>query len=121
MTSQLLTLHETSSQDHLLATSSSRDPSLEWNNMESTPSTADGKRGVQVTNTQQSLPSVTDGSILVTESSREERRESTNPASYRVYKRRWFGLFQLVLLNIIVSWDVCIPPYVETWINIADS
>ena len=25
---------------------------------------------------------------------------------YRVYKRRWFGLFQLVLLNIIVSWDV---------------
>lgn len=26
--------------------------------------------------------------------------------SYRVYKRRWFGLAQLVLLNIIVSWDV---------------
>ena len=25
---------------------------------------------------------------------------------YKVYKRRWFGLFQLVLLNIIVSWDV---------------
>ena len=25
---------------------------------------------------------------------------------YRVYKRRWFGLVQLVLLNIIVSWDV---------------
>ncbi|MCJ1424797.1 hypothetical protein MMC29_002685 [Sticta canariensis] len=24
---------------------------------------------------------------------------------YRVYKRRWFGLFQLVLLNIVVSWD----------------
>lgn len=27
-------------------------------------------------------------------------------APYRVYKRRWFGLTQLVLLNIIVSWDV---------------
>ncbi|KAI9664700.1 MAG: hypothetical protein M1821_006148 [Bathelium mastoideum] len=26
-------------------------------------------------------------------------------AEYRVYKRRWFGLIQLVLLNIIVSWD----------------
>jgi hypothetical protein len=26
--------------------------------------------------------------------------------SYKVYKRRWFGLFQLALLNIIVSWDV---------------
>lgn len=27
-------------------------------------------------------------------------------ATYKVYKRRWFGLFQLALLNIIVSWDV---------------
>lgn len=26
--------------------------------------------------------------------------------TYRVYKRRFFGLLQLVLLNIIVSWDV---------------
>lgn len=25
---------------------------------------------------------------------------------YKVYKRRWFGLVQLTLLNIIVSWDV---------------
>ena len=25
---------------------------------------------------------------------------------YKVYKRRWFGLLQLALLNIIVSWDV---------------
>ncbi|KAF2089363.1 MFS general substrate transporter [Saccharata proteae CBS 121410] len=24
---------------------------------------------------------------------------------YRVYKRRWFGLCQLVLLNVVVSWD----------------
>ncbi|KAF2642712.1 MFS general substrate transporter [Massarina eburnea CBS 473.64] len=24
---------------------------------------------------------------------------------YKVYKRRWFGLAQLVLLNIVVSWD----------------
>jgi hypothetical protein len=27
---------------------------------------------------------------------------------YKVYKRRWFGLMQLVLLNIVVSWDVSI-------------
>lgn len=26
--------------------------------------------------------------------------------SFRVYKRRFFGLTQLVLLNIIISWDV---------------
>ena len=25
---------------------------------------------------------------------------------FKVYKRRWFGLLQLTLLNIIVSWDV---------------
>jgi hypothetical protein len=25
---------------------------------------------------------------------------------YKVYKRRWFGLLQLVLLNVVVSWDV---------------
>ena len=25
---------------------------------------------------------------------------------YRVYKMRWFGLAQLILLNIVVSWDV---------------
>lgn len=29
--------------------------------------------------------------------------------AYKVYKRRWFGLVQLVLLNIIVSWDVSLP------------
>ncbi|CEJ90930.1 Putative Major facilitator superfamily transporter [[Torrubiella] hemipterigena] len=27
------------------------------------------------------------------------------PIQYRTYKRRWFGLFQLVLMNIVVSWD----------------
>jgi hypothetical protein len=27
-------------------------------------------------------------------------------SEYKVYKRRWFGLVQLTLLNIIVSWDV---------------
>jgi hypothetical protein len=28
------------------------------------------------------------------------------PVVYRTYKRRWFGLIQLILLNIVVSWDV---------------
>ena len=27
-------------------------------------------------------------------------------AQYKTYRRKWFGLLQLVLLNIIVSWDV---------------
>lgn len=29
---------------------------------------------------------------------------------YRVYKRRWFGLVQLTLMNIVVSWDVSFFP-----------
>lgn len=35
-------------------------------------------------------------------------RRSYSQARFRVYKRRWFGLAQLVLLNVVVSWDVCI-------------
>ncbi|RAR16461.1 MFS general substrate transporter [Stemphylium lycopersici] len=33
------------------------------------------------------------------------KRQSYSHAHYRVYKRRWVGLAQLVLLNIVVSWD----------------
>jgi len=42
-----------------------------------------------------------------------EPEDTTSPLEYRVYKRRFFGLFQLVLLNIVVSWDVCclLPSY----------
>lgn len=40
---------------------------------------------------------------------------------YKVYKRRWFGLVQLVLLNIVVSWDVSslprTPPCLTTCIR----
>jgi FLVCR family MFS transporter 7 len=36
----------------------------------------------------------------------EDAAAATSTTVYKVYKRRWFGLVQLVLLNIIVSWDV---------------
>ncbi|CCC12619.1 hypothetical protein SMACR_07918 [Sordaria macrospora] len=36
---------------------------------------------------------------------RVERDSEGRPVVYKVYKRRWFGLVQLTLLNIIVSWD----------------
>jgi hypothetical protein len=39
-------------------------------------------------------------------------------AEYRVYKRRFFGLFQLVLLNIIVSWDVSCCRSSPAWCEI---
>jgi FLVCR family MFS transporter 7 len=34
------------------------------------------------------------------------KSKSYSHAHFKVYKRRWFGLGQLVLLNIVVSWDV---------------
>lgn len=40
-----------------------------------------------------------------------EERAVNGGGGYKVYKRRWFGLVQLVLLNIIVSWDVSSQPY----------
>ncbi|KAF2193851.1 MFS general substrate transporter [Zopfia rhizophila CBS 207.26] len=39
------------------------------------------------------------------EGRRGHHRRSHSHSHYRVYKRRWFGLLQLVLLNIVVSWD----------------
>lgn len=38
---------------------------------------------------------------------REVESPSTMPPpTYKVYKRRFWGLAQLVLLNVVVSWDV---------------
>ncbi|KAI4604584.1 hypothetical protein J4E80_011026 [Alternaria sp. BMP 0032] len=34
-----------------------------------------------------------------------KKKESYSHTHYKVYKRRWLGLGQLVLLNIVVSWD----------------
>lgn len=41
--------------------------------------------------------------------SQEDGRGITTASEpeYKVYKIRWFGLVQLILLNIVVSWDVC--------------
>ena len=37
-----------------------------------------------------------------------KNHSSYSHTHYRVYKRRWFGLVQLVLLNIVVSWGVSV-------------
>lgn len=61
------------------------------------------------------LTARTDGEILENVGSNDDllpEEEGGNGADgevvWRVYKRRWFGLGQLVLLNIVVSWDVSI-------------
>jgi len=40
------------------------------------------------------------------EGSRARDGNEVEAVVYRVYKRRFIGLFQLVLLNVMVSWDV---------------
>lgn len=46
----------------------------------------------------------------------------TPPGGYKVYKRRWFGLVQLILLNMITSWDVSWNPdpvfFIHRWVSI---
>lgn len=43
---------------------------------------------------------------LQTRSSESEEQGGNAAPGYRTYKRRWLGLAQLTLMNIIVSWDV---------------
>ncbi|KAF2165296.1 hypothetical protein M409DRAFT_67172 [Zasmidium cellare ATCC 36951] len=51
---------------------------------------------------QQSTADTTDGLL---DDNNIEHHASPSPPQYRVYKRRFFGLAQLVLLNIVISWD----------------
>lgn len=44
--------------------------------------------------------------VVDPEGAAEIQEDGQGQPVYRVYKRRWFGLMQLVLMNIIVSWDV---------------
>jgi FLVCR family MFS transporter 7 len=37
---------------------------------------------------------------------RPQPKQTYSHAHFKVYKRRWPGLAQLVLLNIVASWDV---------------
>ena len=48
-----------------------------------------------------------------TDSLQVARLGSELHVEYRVYKRRWFGLVQLVLLNIIESWAVSIKQLLQ--------
>jgi FLVCR family MFS transporter 7 len=43
------------------------------------------------------------------------KRKSYSHAHFKVYKRRWFGLAQLVLLNVVISWDVSYRPRWTLW------
>ncbi|DAA74046.1 TPA_exp: Uncharacterized protein A8136_3828 [Trichophyton benhamiae CBS 112371] len=52
-----------------------------------------------------SPPSTAKDDIIEVETLDTRTTVRPEPAAFKVYKRRFFGLGQLVLLNIIVSWD----------------
>ena len=58
-----------------------------------------------------------DGVELLERKADETSADVPDGRTYRTYKRRWFGLAQLVLLNIVVSWDVCAHHSAETEIG----
>ena len=61
-------------------------------------------------NAQGSLSRAIEGEAEVQPNPRGRRpkpKQSYSHTHFKVYKRRWLGLGQLVLLNIVVSWDVC--------------
>lgn len=100
------------SEEHLLAgPSTNHRGSGGWVRMEPLPLPKGGEKGssraVQnvAVETQESS-SYRDEPPLDVRPNIHTRTTSTATQQYRVYKRRWVGLIQLVLLNIIISWDV---------------
>src|SRR5687767_1444711 len=53
-------------------------------------------------------PGSSDGNALEGVATAETAPGSSTTVVYRTYKRRWFGLVQLTLMNIVVSWGVCL-------------
>lgn len=69
---------------------------------ENLPSAIDKDNGVDLTQNGVSGSS----SEPVDDGLEVEEGDERDVVVYKTYKRRWFGLVQLTLLNIIVSWDV---------------
>ena len=66
----------------------------------------DGTRGQPEADAQYAAEDSLAETSRATTNMEAEAPHNVDPTIYRVYRIRWFGLFQLVLLNIIVSWDV---------------
>lgn len=102
------------SQEQLIA-SSSKDPSdADWVVMDDLSGQMDDQKNV--TRREEEVPdtggippaSLASSSLMPTATTRgaeDELLGGNSDTQFRVYKRRWFGLIQLVLLNIVVSWD----------------
>ncbi|KAL8828384.1 MAG: hypothetical protein Q9191_002620 [Dirinaria sp. TL-2023a] len=83
-------------------------PNDEWtelSNMEGTSSSAKGNANVTIDHTTTDDRENQQSSSQMNAVVEHEETPAAEPVVYKVYKIRWFGLMQLVLLNIVVSWD----------------
>jgi hypothetical protein len=99
-----LVLASKSEEEHLL--NQYQNDEYPLSNMDDRPSTSAGSDGKI-------------GAVLETRDTRGSasligQREDAPVERYRTYKRRWFGLAQLILLNVVISWDVSNAP-IGSW------
>ena len=71
-----------------------------------TPVKANTAMGSDIAPAARSTPNMEDPGALELVDTKGSAPGVTEGQVYRTYKRRWFGLVQLVLLNVVVSWDV---------------
>lgn len=90
---------------------------IESNEHEPTGSSDSGKGDIELRDPKKTQGASADQqpySDALNEEDRSSGEEAVGDGTYqfyKVYKRRWFGLVQLTLLNIVVSWDVSIPSF----------
>ena len=103
------------SQEQLITPSSKYPSDADWVVMDDLSGQVDDQKNItqreeEVPDTGDIPPAPLASSSLVptatTHGIEDELLGSNSDTQFRVYKRRWFGLIQLVLLNIVVSWDV---------------
>ena len=90
-------------------------PPFTWLDLEPIDSTDDDKHALyrhEMTNTK--------GNKEMAESPPQANGPQSETQVYRTYKRRWFGLVQLILLNIVVSWDVRLSLHTKNEVEVSN-
>ena len=106
------TLHPVHSQEQLITSSSKDSSDADWIVMDylsdDQKNVTQREEEVPDTGDIPSAPLASSSSTptATTRGTESELLGSNSDTQFKVYKRRWFGLIQLVLLNIVVSWDV---------------
>ena len=101
MSTSFSPLHEVRSHDELLPDAESETRGMNGSDAHENGSSKNAGGAQEFVTVEERTSHATDVPLEERNSPREAPDQE-----YRVYKRRFFGLTQLILLNIIVSWDV---------------